>query len=221
MHSFNNSLIRALEASKNPVKAISMSSYMKNQFVFFGVSAPERKLIFKNILKEKGKPSENEWRDIVWELWNEEQRELHYIAQELMFKFKNNYQEEDIDWIEKMILTHSWWDTVDFLAANIVAHFFKSFPQIKFSYIEKWIESENIWLNRTAILFQLKYKNETDEALLYRLIRRQMGAKNFFIAKAIGWALRSYSKVNPSSVRQFIDSHPLQPLSRKEGGKYC
>ncbi len=101
-----------------------------------------------------------------------------------------------VDLYEYLILTKSWWDTVDYLAARMVGTHFQKFPTITKDYTEKWMDSENMWLQRTAILFQLGYKKNTDLKLLTNYIERLLGSKEFFINKAIGWILREYSKTD-------------------------
>jgi len=117
-----------------------------------------------------------------------------------------------------MITTKSWWDTVDFIAAKLVGDYFKKYPNQIGKYIQKWINSDNMWLQRTAILFQLKYKNQLDPKLLKYIIQSQLGSNEFFINKAIGWVLREYSKTNPTWVFNFVNTNEkgLSNLSKTE-----
>jgi len=121
---------------------------------------------------------------------------------------------------EWLIINKSWWDTVDSLASNCVGTYFRFYPEKIEYYNSKWITSDNMWLNRTAIIFQLKYKKDTDFELLKNNIRHHSHQREFFIKKAIGWSLREYSKVNPSAVIKFIDENELQNLSIREASKY-
>jgi len=157
--------------------------------------------------------------EILLALWNEPEREFQYAALFLLEKNTKKLTSEHIELAEKLIITKSWWDTVDYLAANIVGTILKKQPKLISTYAEKWIHSNNIWLQRTALLFQLKYKKETDELLLYRYIRTCISSKEFFIQKAIGWVLREYSKVDPDSVIRFVESEDLPALSRREALK--
>lgn len=127
---------------------------------------------------------------------------------------------DHIPLLEWLITTKSWWDTVDALATKSVGAVAKKYPETIPETIEGWAYGEHLWLRRTAILFQLKYKAETDEELLYRYIEQNADSKEFFIQKAIGWVLREYSKTDPDSVRNFIETHPLAKLSIREGSKY-
>ena len=120
---------------------------------------------------------------------------------------------------EFMIINKSWWDTVDMIASHLVGTHFKRFPGLIPAYTEKWMASGNFWLQRTALLFQLKYKKETDVELMSDLIKRLAGEKEFFIRKAIGWVLREYSKTDPEIVINFVENQQLSNLSRTEALK--
>jgi 3-methyladenine DNA glycosylase AlkD len=122
--------------------------------------------------------------------------------------------------MEQLITTKSWWDTVDAIAPKAVGKIADKFPEVVPETIDGWATHDYMWLKRAAILFQLKYKQKTDEELLYQYIRQNAASKEFFIQKAIGWALREYSKTNPASVKKFIEGQPLAPLSVREGSKY-
>jgi 3-methyladenine DNA glycosylase AlkD len=118
--------------------------------------------------------------------------------------------------IEQLIVTKSWWDTVDALAAIHAGALFSRYPELVKLYIPRWMKSGNMWLQRSAILFQLKYKKNTDETLLFDCMRQLSGSREFFIRKAIGWALREYGKTNPAAVMDFVARQPLSPLSYRE-----
>ena len=132
-------------------------------------------------------------------------------------KFKNKLDEEDLELIEYMITHNSWWDTVDMIASHLIGAYFKKYPKKKHALILKWSKSEDMWIRRTSIIFQLKYKDETDTELLAQVIENNLGSKEFFINKAIGWALRTYSAIDPEWVEDFVENHPdLANLSKKE-----
>lgn len=211
---FEQAILNQLKANANTQQAVKMADYMKNQFVFYGINSPTRKLICKELYNEYGVP-ENAI-EVAKVLFSQPHRECHYIAQELLLKAKNQWKEHHIEDIEWFILQNSWWDTVDFLASNVVGAYFHKWPENKADIINHWNVSEDIWLIRTAILFQLKYKAKVDTILLANSILPHTQNKAFFIRKAIGWALRSYADVNPSWVISFIENNELQPLSIKE-----
>jgi 3-methyladenine DNA glycosylase AlkD len=137
----------------------------------------------------------------------------------ILEKFGKKTTREFIDLYVFMITTKSWWDTIDYIAANLVGKHFSRYPDQIPAYTEKWMNSGNFWLQRSALLFQLKYKKETDLNLLFDFIERLAHEDEFFIRKAIGWALREYSKTDPETVIKFVESHDLKPLSRKEALK--
>jgi 3-methyladenine DNA glycosylase AlkD len=121
--------------------------------------------------------------------------------------------------LERLITTKSWWDSVDSIAP-LVGELARKYPELVEENINHWSKHDNYWLRRASILFQLKYKDETNEALLYDYMVKNADSKEFFIQKAIGWALREYSKTNPKSVKAFIEGNQLAPLSIREGSKY-
>jgi len=122
--------------------------------------------------------------------------------------------------VEYLIVTKSWWDTVDTIASHTVGTHFKRFPKIRERYLKKWRESKNLWLRRTAILFQLGYKKETDFELLLEIITENLGSDEFFINKAIGWSLRQYARIDPKAGTKFVKTTPLHPMSRREAMKH-
>ena len=119
-----------------------------------------------------------------------------------------------------MITNKSWWDTVDFIASNLVGTYLKRFPGQTETLTTQWMKSENIWLQRTCLLFQLKYKSETNTELLHQFINQLSASNEFFIRKAIGWILREYSKTNPDFVVDYVEKYPLSGLSQREALKW-
>lgn len=144
------------------------------------------------------------------------ERELHYAAVDLLVKHARKLTPEQLPLLEKLITTKSWWDTVDALAVHAVGEVFKRHPAHIASWNERWIESDDLWLTRTAILFQNRWKDATDQALLFANIDRHAAHTDFFIRKAIGWALREYGKTDPGAVLDFVRGRKLSPLSERE-----
>lgn len=142
------------------------------------------------------------------------------MALDYLTKHVKRLEFEHIHLLHELIIRKSWWDTVDGIAIGLVGNLASLFPELIPEFLNPWSTDENMWLRRTAILFQLHYKARTDEQLLYRYIRQNAESKEFFIQKSIGWALREYSKTNPSSVRDFIELNTLSKLSVREGSKY-
>ncbi len=213
-------LVLVFEEKKNSLVAAQQKSYMKNHFEFLGIKAAERRSLQKPFLDKKYLPPKNQLPQLVKSLWTLPQREYQYFAQELVFAYQKRQEEKDIRLFEYMITHKSWWDTVDFIATNLVGNYFRKFPRQKEQFIHRWLASGNTWLQRTAILFQLKYKTELDTRLLANCIHALHGSKEFFINKAIGWILREYSKTNPAWVRNFIAGTTLPGLSKREAEKY-
>ncbi len=208
-----------LSQNANPDNAISMKKYMKDKFEFYGIQTTPRRNLTKKFLTKDSLPSMDKLSDIIKELWGMPQREFHYFGVELMEKFTSEMNRNSLPLIEFTITEKSWWDTVDGIATKIVGEMFRKRPELILPVTEKWMVSGNIWLQRSALLFQLKYKSETDTDLLFRYIQELEGSKEFFINKAIGWALREYSKTDPARVLGFVNGHNLAPLSKREALK--
>ena len=213
---FKDTLISEFEKIRNQDIAIQQEAYMKGQFKFLGIKAPLRREILQPFFVKSYLPPREALVEIVQSLWEMPEREYQMTAQDLAFKYKNQVEKKDIELYEYMITHKSWWDTVDFIAIKLVGNYLKKYPQNIDSNIEKWINSDNIWLRRTAILFQLKYKNEINPSLLDYILKSQLGSKEFFINKAIGWMLREYSKTNPDWVTNFVHNNQLSNLSKRE-----
>jgi 3-methyladenine DNA glycosylase AlkD len=204
----------------DPEQAKPMAKYMRDQFEYLGIKTPQRNALFKQFLAENGLPPADELQPVVRQLWQQPAREYQYVALGLLEKMKKQVTPEHIPLLEYLVVTKSWWDTVDGLAANAVGGLFTRHPQARDASIERWRHEENFWIRRTTLLFQLRYKHNTDEDLLFSLINENLGSDEFFINKAIGWALREYSKSNPTAVIEFVDRTPLVPLSRREALKW-
>ena len=213
-------LQEVFEANANPENAAPMKKYMREQFEFLGIKTPQRRALVKEFFGEYGLPPLDELEDLARRLWELPYREYKYTALEFLTKRKRYLAPETVPLLEMLITTKSWWDTVDGLAANQVGGVLARFPQVRDVHIGRWREQDNIWLRRTTLLFQLRYKDKTDEDLLYALIKENLVDKEFFIQKAIGWSLREYSKSNPVPVQQFVAETELSPLAQREALKW-
>ncbi|MBY0123384.1 DNA alkylation repair protein [Bacillus sp. S/N-304-OC-R1] len=213
-------LVDLFEQNRDPEKAIPMENYMKNHFPFLGIKSPERKVLVRQFFEESGILKQDFQPDFILALWDMEEREYQYAAMDYIDKVSKKLGKNHLALMEHLVVTKSWWDTVDFLAAKPVGIIAAKHPEVITETIESWAYGDHLWLRRTAILFQLKYKERTDEKLLYRYIEQNKDSKEFFIRKAIGWVLREYSKTSPDSVRSFIQSTSLPSLSVREGSKY-
>lgn len=201
------------------LNASKMSKYMLNQFEFFGIPSPLRKQLVSQFIVQNGLPVTDQIEEIVRFIWQMPQRELHYAMMEIASRKAYLADARRIDLYEFMITNQSWWDTVDFIASNLVGAWLLKHQQLTRPVTGRFMHSGNLWLQRTVLLFQLKYRENTDQEVLFRYIRKLSSSKEFFIRKAIGWALREFSKTNPDAVLDFTDNNELSPLSRHEALK--
>lgn len=221
IQNFIDELTANLKEVANNENRISMEVYMKNHFEFFGIRSPLRKAIYKNWKPCIKNCSPEEKLELINELWKKPQREFQYIGVDLLnSRRKNEWTLNDIHTLEFFITEKSWWDTVDLIASNAVGTYFKLYPKQIERIIPQWIYSQNLWLQRSSLIFQLKYKEDTDFELLKNTIVTLNHNKDFFIQKAIGWSLRQYSKYHPLEVRHFIQEIKLEGLALKEAQKF-
>ena len=217
---FITELENTFAANAKAENALPMSKYMKDLFPFYGIKTDERRAILKSVCKKHQAEIDSNARTIAWELFLKKERELQYCGIEIIMKsLKNNYIIEDIVWIEKLLITNSWWDSVDTISKYILGSYLKQFPTEIATVVQRFSNAENIWLNRSVILFQLGYKSTTDFNLLQSLCLKHSHSNEFFIRKAIGWALREYAKTDPDAVRKFVLQSNIKPLSKKEALK--
>ncbi|MCY7017058.1 DNA alkylation repair protein [Streptococcus sanguinis] len=211
-------LVKELKAVANPDDAVVMKAYMKNKFEFLGVKTPARRKLAKTFFKQQT-DSVIDW-NFINEAWNNPYRELQYASLDYLESRKKLLIPSDLSHLKKLAQTKSWWDTIDFLD-RLVGSIIARFPETK-EIILAWSRDEDIWLRRLAIDHQLLRKEETDTELLEKILVNNLGQTEFFINKAIGWALRDYSKTNPDWVREFIERHQIEMagLSIREGSKY-
>lgn len=206
----------------NAQVAAGAKAYMRNQFDYFGITTPRRRLVQKKFHADISLPPFGSVPAIVKRLWNKPQRELHYFAMELYEKYRKLFTQRDIPHFEYMITHNSWWDTVDFVSPKLIAALHLLDPDIAEENCARWIKSKNIWLMRAALIHQNLYKTKTNERLLYKLILQCNHHEDFFIRKAIGWSLRQYARTNAASVSSFLkqNKEQLSPLSYKEASKH-
>ena len=219
LSAYSQHVIDVFKLHEDPVAAGPMTKYMKDKFAYYGISSPLRKQISKPLLHRSALPKIEEVPIVARELWNRPQRELQYFVLEFVQKYARYSPPEWIDLYEELIMSKSWWDSVDGLAANQVGGQFKKYPNQIEQYTNKWMASGNMWLQRTCLIFQLKYREQTDFELMKHFIIPLTDHQDFFIRKAIGWALRQYGKVNPRAIVNFVEHQPMSNLSRREALK--
>ncbi|MBA2174362.1 DNA alkylation repair protein [Halobacillus locisalis] len=215
-----NAIVCVYEANRNDTNRERMEAYMKNHFSFFGIKAPEQKKLLTPILKEYKTISEPERFETARLLFQQNERECHYAALTLLEKGMKKMPEYAIDVYKELLVTNSWWDTVDMIAAKLCGHYFLTYPSKLEPVTKKWRQSDNLWVRRSSVLHQLKYKEQTQEELLFDTVRVLKDEREFFIEKAIGWALREYSKTDADAVQTFLATTDVRPLSRREGLKW-
>src|SRR5262249_17077358 len=152
--------------------------------------------------------------------WELPEREYQYFAGDLLSRYAARCTPAFLTTAEMLITTKPWWDTVDELAANVVGNIVLRHPEA-LSTMDNWLAGDHLWLTRTALLHQLRYKERTDTDRLFRYCLARAGHRDFFIRKAIGWALRQYAWADPEPVREFVAAHRerLSPLSVREALK--
>ena len=212
-------LIIELEENRNELLAESMSKYMQDKFRFLGIRGATRTEIYKKYFPDARKTKIIDW-DFVESCWNKEEREFQYVVVYYLKAMQKFLKREDISKLKYLIVTKSWWDTVDLLAKVIGSLVIRIEGYDKI--MLEWSKDSNIWLKRVAILYQLSLKDKVDEIILDKILVNNLGDNEFFINKAIGWALRDYSKFNPEWVREFIKKNKdnMANLSIREASKY-
>jgi 3-methyladenine DNA glycosylase AlkD len=213
-------LIDGYGAARDPVQATAMRAYLRDQFPFLGIRMARRRELSRAVLNGAGPVAGAELREVALACWQLPEREYQYFACDLLRRHARLCGPDLLSTLNTLIVQKSWWDTVDALAAHVVGPIVAGYPATV-STMDEWSADENLWLARTAILHQLTYKDRTDPARLFRYCSALAGHRDFFIRKAIGWALREYAKTDPAAVRQFVavQRARLAPLSVREALK--
>ncbi|MFD4587857.1 DNA alkylation repair protein [Streptomyces sp. NPDC087659] len=207
-------------AAADPVRAREAAAYMKDVAPFLGIRTPERRALSRTVLAGTPRPSEADCTAIALRCWELPEREYHYFAADYLRRHAGRCSSAFVPVARRLITTVSWWDTVDTLAAHVVGALVAADPGLA-RVMDRWIEDDDLWIARTALLHQLRHKDATDAERLFRYCLRQSGHPDFFVRKAIGWSLREYAKTDPDAVRGFVDSarDRLAPLSVREALK--
>jgi 3-methyladenine DNA glycosylase AlkD len=213
---------RRLTANADPDKAALMAAYMKSEIPFYGVQKPGRKTILRDLVAAFAPVDGEDYRHQVAALWSGEHREEKYLAIGYARHFHRHVELSSLELYGQMIIEGAWWDFVDEIASHLIGTLVLDHRPAMRPVLEEWIESPDMWLRRTAILGQLRHKDRTDADMLFDFCLRRAHEDEFFIRKAIGWALREYAKTDPDRVREFLATHgeSLSPLSRREASKH-
>lgn len=211
-----------LRSAAQPTRAVQAEAYMKNHFRYFGMDAQTRRNIQLPFIKSLKNMEDREERwELMHALWEKEEREFQYFAIDWLNSWPKNWiQMQDAIELKRLISTKSWWDSVDAIASNYLGKWAKLYKDHSRLVFDDWLGSGNIWLQRSCLIYQLKYNKETDVAHLESVIVSLLPIKEFFIQKAIGWSLRQLSKSNPRAVEHLLEIHPITGLAKREASKY-
>lgn len=212
-------ITKVFKKEANAEKAAGMKAYLLNQFEFFGIKTPERRAFCKAHYRQYPVENLKTLEAIIKDCFQQEQREYQYFGIELFAFHKKLWQPSSVKMMDYCLLHKSWWDSVDGIASDWLGPYFRRFPEQILPVTGKWNLSENMWLQRSSIMFQKAFKKTTDTELLAKYILHCRHSKEFFIQKAIGWALREYGKTDPVWVKDFVNKHPLPNLSKREALK--
>ncbi len=211
-------LTERYQARQNLSRAEAMQAYMKYLFPFLGINQPERQLINKEIFPQINAVVDVAFlEEIVVLCWQKPEREYHYFAMDLLSKYVRLLKPHHLNWIIGLAVQHSWWDSIDFFASKMVGKLVLNFPELA-EKVEELSVHENKWLRRIAIIHQISFKERTDAKRLFQYCLYNAADTDFFIRKAIGWALREYGKTNPVAVVEFVGNYEelLSNLTKKE-----
>lgn len=212
----------ALKEAANPEKAVGMQAYMKTDMPFYGVQKPGRTPILRKVLTDFAPSTRLEYEELVLALWGLPHREEKYIALGVAVKAKTFLVPKSLPLYRRLIVEGAWWDFVDEVATHLVRELVIGYPEETWLSVDSWIEDDDIWLRRAAIICQVGAKEATDADRLFRFCEQRGDETEFFIRKAIGWALREYAKTGPESVARFVMDHrgELSRLSYREATKH-
>jgi 3-methyladenine DNA glycosylase AlkD len=215
----------ALEPLADPDRAAGMAAYMRHRFPFHGIPSPARKAALRTAWHGLPVPLAAGLATAATALWDLPEREYQYAACDLLDRYaagRGGVGDPGLleGTVERLVTSRSWWDSVDLLRSAAVGPLVAAHPGLV-TVLERWIESDDRWLVRSAIISQLGYRERTDAGLLFAFCARRAADREFFVAKAVGWALRTYARVAPDDVRAFVRAHPeLTPLARREALKH-
>jgi 3-methyladenine DNA glycosylase AlkD len=193
-----------------------MAAYMRGRFAFLGIAAPQRRAAQRAVFAGLAKPEPADVLAFADACWEQPEREYRYAGADLVRRHADTLDPAALPRIGRLVTVTPWWDTVDQLAVA-AGRIVRCNPRSR-AVMDEWLESDDQWLVRVAILHQERWRDDTDADWLFAACRRHAADRNFFIRKAIGWALRSYAKCRPESVADFLrtDGEALSALSRRE-----
>ncbi|MFI8824963.1 DNA alkylation repair protein [Streptomyces sp. NPDC053431] len=207
-------------AAGDPFRAQEMIAYMKGVAPFLGLRTPERRVLSRTVLDGLPAPDEADCTAVALRCFALPEREYHYFAVDYLRRHVKRCSSDFLPVARTLVTTVPWWDTVDHLAAHVVGGLVAADPALA-ARMDEWIADDDLWVARTALLHQLRYKSATDAERLFSYCLLRSGHPDFFIRKAIGWSLREYGKTAPGEVRAFVaeNTSRLSPLSVREALK--
>lgn len=210
-------LVTAFSAAADPPRAAHMRAYMKDVAPFLGLTSPVRRELARTVLAGTPRPDEDDCAAVALRCWALPEREYAYFAADYLRRHIRRCSSGFLPVVRHLVTTNPWWDTVDALAAHVVGGLVAADPRLRTA-MDAWIEDDDLWVVRTALLHQLRRKESTDAERLFTHCLRQSAHPDFFIRKAIGWCLREYAKTDPEAVRAFVERERgrLAPLSVRE-----
>ncbi|MGV9881279.1 DNA alkylation repair protein [Streptomyces sp. NPDC003006] len=213
-------LLPSCTAAADPRRAAQMRAYMKDIAPFLGLTSPVRRELSRAVLAGTPRPDEADCAAIALRCWGLPEREYAYFAVDYLRRHVRRCSSGFLPVVRHLVTTRPWWDTVDLLAAHVVGGLVAADPRLR-TVMDEWIEDEDLWVARTALLHQLRFKSATDAERLFAYCVRQSGHPDFFVRKAIGWCLREYARTDPEAVRAFVgrERDRLAPLSVREALK--
>lgn len=212
----------ALAERANPEKAIGMQAYMKTDMPFYGVQKPGRTEIMLHLKQEFAPATRDEYEALALALWELPHREEKYLALAVAGAFKQFIVPESLPLYRRSIVEGAWWDLVDETATQLIRTLVTGYPDQSWPIVDGWIDDEDMWLRRAGIICQVGARDQTDAERLFRYCAARAHEKEFFIRKAIGWALRDYARTDPGAVARFVKRHrqDLSGLSYREATKH-
>ena len=210
-----------LSVAADPQDAVAMAAYMKHRFPFLGVKAPARRRASRAYIDASKRTSADDAVTMTMALRAQPEREFHYVASDVLAANARRLRADHIGDLERCLTTDSWWDTVDALASPTVGTMVLEHPIIV-AVMDRWIDDHDFWLARAAIIHQLRFKERTDAERLFTYALRRADDDEFYVRRAIGWALHQYARTDPVAVCRFVDDHrkTLSPLTVREATEH-
>ena len=212
----------ALAAAANPEKAVEMRAYMKSDMAFYGVQKPGRTPILRVLIDGFPPGDREEYDAMVLGLWDLPHREEKYLALGVARAHRRFIAPGSLPLYQRLIVEGAWWDLVDEVATHLIRDLVVGYPAESWPVVDGWVDHEDMWLRRTAIICQVGARDRTDALRLFEFCSRRSHEREFFIRKAIGWALRDYARTDPEAVAEFVGANrdKLSPLSFREATKH-